>query len=244
MSRKVPLTQHSQPPPHPRRTVMRCLSEALHDGVACFVLTKDTARSVMHKNVAAMLDACWTKEFVVRVFQSVTRALARDERRWSLGNRGDTGSTLHHVLSNKPVSTGEATRLEIGICSIKQDKCAREEGHPLRTLFDGVGSRDDLDVLAKVVKAFDALLVDKRVVPDHLVFTVGPHKGPSVARTHHDDYLNYSFQVRMCPPLRPASSPCTHHCQYPKHHTQTDRRRAWAGRWLASRCGIFFHGPS
>jgi hypothetical protein len=179
------------PASRPARNVL-----PVHDGVGCSVLTTYTARSAMHMNVPHMLSACWTRAKTKRVWESMLRAVDRDTWTWCMGNSGAQRSArVHDVLAKGSQCTAEATRLEIGISKSKHDKKSLSLGHPLRTVFDGQSSADDNADLAEIIASLEKCHVDSSLNPEMLVFVIGPHSGPSVARTHRDSYHNFALQV-------------------------------------------------
>ena len=150
----------------------------------------------MHMNVPHVLSACWTLAKSKRVWDAMLRALARDTRKWCLGNSGAQRSArVHDVLAKGSQCTGEATRLEIGIGKSKHDQKSLLLGHPLRTVFDGQSSADDNADLAELIVSLEKCHVDSSLDPETLVFAIGPHSGPSLARTHRDSYFNFALQV-------------------------------------------------
>ena len=113
-----------------------------------------------------------------------------------MGNSGAHRSArVHDVLTKGSQCTEEATRLEICISKSKHDKKSLSQGHPLRTVFDGQSSADDNADLAEIIASLEKCHVDSSLKPETLVFAIGPHSGPSVARTHRDSYHNFALQV-------------------------------------------------
>ena len=160
-----------------------------------------------------------------QVWGSMIKALVRDKRTWCLGNIGaQRCSTVHDVLCNKHVCTGEATRLEIGIGKSKQDKATLLKGHPLRALFDGQSHADDQAELAHLIAVHEACKVDLSLDPETIVFAISPPAGASPARTHRDSYFNFSLQVQK--PLCVRTSSC---CKSFAQFSLTLGLCGWAG---------------